>query len=104
MQSLSTNVEILSAIANDNGYENVFEFQLQSNARRGDVLVAVSSSGRSPNIVRALEWCAENDVETVALTGFLARAQADRFTAPVSQPAAGLCQRVGHGKRDRRPE
>lgn len=70
VQSLSTNVEILSAIANDTGYENVFEFQLQSNARRGDVLVAVSSSGRSPNIVRALEWCADNGVETVALTGF----------------------------------
>ena len=70
VQSLSTNVEILSAIANDNGYENVFEFQLQSHARPGDVLVAVSSSGRSPNIVRALEWCRENDVQTVALTGF----------------------------------
>ncbi len=70
VHSLSTNVEILSAIANDNGYENVFDFQLQSHARPGDVLVAVSSSGRSPNIVRALEWCKENDVETVALTGF----------------------------------
>jgi D-sedoheptulose 7-phosphate isomerase/D-glycero-D-manno-heptose 1,7-bisphosphate phosphatase len=70
VHSLSTNVEILSAIANDNGYENVFDFQLQSNARPGDVLVAVSSSGRSANIVRALEWCNENDVETVALTGF----------------------------------
>ena len=70
VHSLSTNVEILSAIANDNGYENVFDFQLQSHARPGDVLVAVSSSGRSPNIVRALEWCRENDVETVALTGF----------------------------------
>jgi histidinol-phosphate phosphatase family protein len=70
VQSLSTNMEILSAIANDNGYENVFDFQLQSQARPGDVLVAVSSSGRSPNIVRALEWCAEHDVETVALTGF----------------------------------
>ena len=70
VQSLSTNVEILSAIANDNGYENVFDFQLQSHARPGDVLVAVSSSGRSPNIVRALEWCRENNVETVALTGF----------------------------------
>ena len=70
VQSLSTNVEILSAIANDNGYENVFDYQLQSHARPGDVLVAVSSSGRSPNIVRALEWCRENDVETVALTGF----------------------------------
>jgi D-sedoheptulose 7-phosphate isomerase/D-glycero-D-manno-heptose 1,7-bisphosphate phosphatase len=62
--SLSTNMEILSAIANDNGYENVFDFQLQSQARPGDVLVAVSSSGRSPNIVRALQWCADNGVET----------------------------------------
>jgi histidinol-phosphate phosphatase family domain/HAD-superfamily hydrolase, subfamily IIIA len=70
VQSLSTNVEILTAIANDNGYENVFDYQLQSHARPGDVLVAVSSSGRSPNIVRALEWCRENAVETVALTGF----------------------------------
>ena len=70
VQSLSTNVEILSAIANDNGYENVFDFQLQSQARPGDVLVAVSSSGRSPNILRALEWCAEHGVDTVALTGF----------------------------------
>lgn len=70
VQSLSTNVEILSAIANDLGYEGVFEFQLESHARPGDVLFAVSSSGRSPNIVRALEWCAEHGVETVALTGF----------------------------------
>lgn len=70
VQSLSTNMEIVSAIANDNGYENVFDFQLQSQARPGDVLVAVSSSGRSPNIVHALEWCAANGVDTVALTGF----------------------------------
>jgi D-sedoheptulose 7-phosphate isomerase/D-glycero-D-manno-heptose 1,7-bisphosphate phosphatase len=70
VQSLSTNVEILTAIANDIGYEAVFEYQLQSQARPGDVVVAVSSSGRSPNIVRALEWCAANGVETIALTGF----------------------------------
>jgi D-sedoheptulose 7-phosphate isomerase/D-glycero-D-manno-heptose 1,7-bisphosphate phosphatase len=70
VQSLSTNVEILSAIANDLGYEQVFDYQLESHAQPGDVLVAVSSSGRSPNIVRALEWCAAHGVETVALTGF----------------------------------
>ncbi|WP_270886160.1 HAD-IIIA family hydrolase [Pedococcus sp. 5OH_020] len=70
VQSLSANVEILSAIANDNGYDGVFDFQLESLARPGDVLVAVSSSGRSPNIVRALEWCAKNGLESVALTGF----------------------------------
>ncbi len=68
--SLSTNIELLSAIANDLGYDQVFEYQLQSQARPGDVLVAVSSGGRSPNIVRALDWASENGMQTIALTGF----------------------------------
>jgi histidinol-phosphate phosphatase family protein len=68
--SLSTNVELFSAIANDNGYEHVFEHQLASIARPGDLLIAVSSSGRSPNIVRALEWASAHGMETIALTGF----------------------------------
>ena len=60
--SLSTNIELFSAIANDLGYDTVFEYQLESLAQPGDVLVAVSSSGRSPNIVRALEWANRNGV------------------------------------------
>lgn len=68
--SLSTNVELFSAIANDIGYDAVFEYQLQSQARPGDVLMAISSSGRSPNIVRALEWANANGLSTIALTGF----------------------------------
>jgi D-sedoheptulose 7-phosphate isomerase/D-glycero-D-manno-heptose 1,7-bisphosphate phosphatase len=68
--SLSTNVELFSAIANDIGYDAVFEYQLQSLARPGDVLIAISSSGRSPNIVRALEWANANGIRTIALTGF----------------------------------
>jgi histidinol-phosphate phosphatase family protein len=68
--SLSTNVEILSAIANDIGYDAVFEYQLESMARPGDVLVAVSSSGRSPNIVRALQWAEDHGMQTIAMTGF----------------------------------
>jgi histidinol-phosphate phosphatase family protein len=68
--SLSTNVEILSAIANDIGYDAVFEYQLESMARPGDVLVAVSSSGRSPNIVRALAWAEAHGMQTIAMTGF----------------------------------
>ena len=68
--SLSTNVELLTAIANDTGYENVFVYQLQSQAGPGDVLVAVSSSGRSPNIVRALTWARDNGLRTIAITGF----------------------------------
>lgn len=68
--SLSTNVEILTAIANDLGYENVFVYQLQSLARPGDVLIAVSSSGRSPNIVRAISWARDQGLRTIAITGF----------------------------------
>lgn len=68
--SLSTNVELLTAIANDMGYEDVFSYQLQSQSGAGDVLIAVSSSGRSPNIVRALTWARDHGLRTIALTGF----------------------------------
>jgi phosphoheptose isomerase len=78
--SLSANVELLTAIANDTGYENTFVYQLQSQAEPGDVLLAVSSSGRSPNIVRALTWARDQGLKTIAVTGFdggAARAAAD---------------------------
>lgn len=68
--SLSTNVELLTAIANDAGYENVFVYQLQSQSKPGDVLMAFSSSGRSPNIVRALTWARDHGLRTIAVTGF----------------------------------
>jgi D-sedoheptulose 7-phosphate isomerase/D-glycero-D-manno-heptose 1,7-bisphosphate phosphatase len=68
--SLSTNVELLTAIANDTGYENIFAYQLQSQSGPGDVLLAVSSSGRSPNIVRALTWARDQGLRTIAVTGF----------------------------------
>jgi phosphoheptose isomerase len=68
--SLSTNVELLTAIANDMGYENVFVHQLQSQSRPGDVLMAVSSSGRSTNIVQALTWARDHGLRTIAITGF----------------------------------
>jgi phosphoheptose isomerase len=68
--SLSTNVELLTAIANDMGYENVFVYQLQSQSRLGDVLMTISSSGRSPNIVRALTWARDHGLRTIAVTGF----------------------------------
>jgi phosphoheptose isomerase len=68
--SLSSNVELLTAIANDIGYEDVFTYQLQSQSRPGDVLIAISSSGRSPNIVRALSWARDHRIRTIALTGF----------------------------------
>lgn len=68
--SLSASIELVTAIANDISYEDVFVFQLQSQANPGDVLVAVSSSGRSPNIVHALRWARDHGLHTIALTGF----------------------------------
>ena len=70
VMSLSGNVEVLTAIANDLGYEEIFTHQLQSQARPGDVLVAVSSSGRSPNIVAALKWARDHGLRTISMTGF----------------------------------
>jgi len=68
--SLSCNVELLTAIANDMSYEDVFTYQLQSQAGPGDVLIVISSSGRSPNIVRVLGWARDHGLHTIALTGF----------------------------------
>lgn len=68
--SLSNNIEILTAIANDLDYDEVFTFQLQSQSRPGDVLIAISSSGRSANIVGALTWARDHGLRTIAITGF----------------------------------
>ena len=68
--SLSSNVDLLTAIANDIGYEDVYVYQLESHGRPDDVLVAISSSGRSPNIVRALAWARSSGLRTIAFTGF----------------------------------
>ena len=70
VMSLSNNVELLTAIANDLAYEEIFTHQLQAQSEPGDVLMAISSSGRSPNIVRALEWARDHGLRTIALTGF----------------------------------
>jgi phosphoheptose isomerase len=68
--SLASNVEMLTAIANDISYDDVFAYQLATQARKGDVLVTISSSGDSENVIRALKHARENDIPTIAMTGF----------------------------------
>ena len=68
--SLSATVELITAIANDVDYAEIFTHQLRNTARAGDVLITISSSGDSENIVRALAWAADNGVATIALSGF----------------------------------
>ncbi len=68
--SLNDNMPILTAVANDLSYADVFVFQLSSLARAGDAVLTVSSSGDSENVVRALAWGRENGLTTLAMTGF----------------------------------
>ena len=67
--ALTTDTSILTAIGNDYGYERLFARQVQALARRGDVLVVYSTSGRSPNILRALECARDSAVHTIGFTG-----------------------------------
>jgi D-sedoheptulose 7-phosphate isomerase len=67
--ALTTDTSILTAIANDYGYDDLFERQVRALGRAGDVLVAYSTSGNSPNIVRALRAAREGGMVTVGMTG-----------------------------------
>ena len=68
--SLASNMEMVTAIANDISYDDVFVYQLKTLAQKGDVLVTVSSSGDSENVVRAAEWAKDNGIDVIAMTGF----------------------------------
>jgi D-sedoheptulose 7-phosphate isomerase len=67
--SLNDNVSWMTAIGNDYAYEDTFVRQLQNYGRAGDLLITVSVSGNSPNIVKALSWARERGIKTVALVG-----------------------------------
>lgn len=68
--SLASHIELITAIANDIAYDEVFAYQLRTLAEPGDVLMTISSSGNSENIVRAIDWARGNGVKSIAMTGF----------------------------------
>src|SRR4051812_13434220 len=68
--SLTDNTPYILAWANDEGYERVFAEQLKNLAGPGDLLIAISGSGNSPNILRAVEWANRNGLKTFGCTGF----------------------------------
>ena len=67
--ALHTNTSALTAIGNDYGYENVFARELAAHARPGDVFLAISTSGGSRNILRAMETAREKKLMVIGLTG-----------------------------------
>ena len=68
--SLTDNNAVMMAIANDDGYDNLFVNQLRIHYRPGDILVAISASGNSSNIICAAEWVKERDGIVMSLVGF----------------------------------
>src|SRR5438093_4783608 len=68
--SLTDNTPYILAWANDEGFERVFSEQLKNLASPGDLLIAISGSGNSPNILRAVEWANRNGLATFGCTGF----------------------------------
>jgi D-sedoheptulose 7-phosphate isomerase len=67
--ALTTDTSILTAVGNDYGYERVFARQVEAIGQAGDVFLGISTSGNSPNVLRALELCREMGIATIGLSG-----------------------------------
>jgi len=100
--ALPANASVLTCLANDLGYEEIFSYQLAVHARKGDVLIALSGSGNSANIVRALEQAAKTGMRSYAILGYgggKARTMADvaiHFAVDDMQIAEDMQLVVGH--------
>ena len=70
VMSMTDNVAMITALSNDLGFEHVFTEQLQLYARRGDLLLVISGSGNSPNLIHAVERAREMGLRTAGLLGF----------------------------------
>ncbi|MDC1483285.1 SIS domain-containing protein, partial [Pelagibacteraceae bacterium] len=68
--SLSSNIEAILAISNDISFNKIFSFQLDNYHTRGDIVILLSCSGSSPNIIETLKYCKKKEIFTISLTGF----------------------------------
>lgn len=67
--ALNTDTSILTAVGNDYGFDAIFERQVNALGQPGDVLVAISTSGNSPNVIRSIEAAHDREMSVIALTG-----------------------------------
>ena len=70
VMSLNDNMALLSAYANDCGYESIFVEQMKNLVQEGDVVICITASGNSPNVLRAIEFANEVGTTTIGLLGF----------------------------------
>ena len=88
--ALTDNVELITAWANDSAYEDVFAEQLRGLVERDDVVVAISGSGRSPNVLKGIELARQAGATTIGLTGFEGGLLADMVDIPVVVPSDSM--------------
>ena len=86
VQALSANTAVMTCLANDVGYESIFSEQLAVQAQAGDLLIALSGSGNSPNIVRVIEQAKVMDVKSYAILGFTGGKCKDLADVPIHFP------------------
>ena len=67
---LNVDTAFMTAWSNDDSFDNIFSRQLESLAQSGDILIALSTSGNSKNIINAVQYCNKNDIKIISLTGF----------------------------------
>ncbi len=90
--SLCENISLLTAIANDLGYENIFHEQLLTLCNQGDVVVAISGSGNSENVLRGVRTAHRLGASTVGLTGFYGGQLAELVDVAVVMPVHNMEQ------------
>jgi D-sedoheptulose 7-phosphate isomerase len=96
--SLSDNSSWVTALANDEGYDRVFSGQLENFATPGDLLVVISASGNSPNLIEAVDLAHERGLTTIAMLGFDGGALRDKVTDHLWFPTeAGAYEAVESG-------
>ncbi len=84
----------LSCVSNDYGYEFVFSRYLEAHARAGDVLLAISTSGKSPNVLNAVQTAKAKGVKVIALTGKRESPLTEASDIPLATPAGAYADRV----------
>ena len=92
--ALTTDTSALTAISNDYGYDEVFARQVRALGAVGDVAFAISTSGRSPSVLRAVEACREHGVVTIGLTGGDGGALAGMVDVSLRASASKLSARI----------
>ena len=93
---LSTNIGYLTAISNDTHYQDIFKQQLINLASPGDILVLISSSGNSPNIVRAAEYARERELTVIGISGFNGGRLKElaHYSAHINYPSYEVCEDI----------